>query len=43
MCIEQSMLRKKAVWHLFRHWYCSLCDQLPRNVHKCTIPMTNDL
>jgi len=22
--------------------YVSLYDQLPRNVHKCTFPMTND-
>jgi len=33
------MLSKKAVWHLFRHWYCNPCDQLPRNVYKCKIPM----
>jgi len=23
--------------------HCSLYDQLPRNVYKCTFPMTNDL
>jgi len=23
--------------------YCSVYDQLPRNVYKCTFPMTNDL
>jgi len=23
--------------------YCSLCDQHPGNVYKCTFPTTNDI
>jgi len=48
MCAEHSILRKnsnKGLIHANTATYTSLYmyDQLPRNVYKCTSPMTNDL
>jgi len=28
-----------AIWNWFRHQYCSVYDQLPRNVYKSAFPM----
>jgi len=35
--------KKKQQYETDTRKYCSLYDQLLRNVHKCTFPMTNDL
>jgi len=39
MRTEHSMLRKIPIWNWFRHRYCILFDQLPRNVYKSKFPM----